>query len=56
MPEQVGFRCLECGHGFVIDVLSEGEAADRRRRQLPVGPIRCPECGSVKVRRVGRAA
>lgn len=56
MSEQVGFRCLACGNGFVIDVLSEREAEERRRLRLPVGPVSCPQCDSTKVERVRRAA
>lgn len=56
MSEQVGFRCLNCDNGFVIDVLSEREAEERRRLRLPVGPIRCPRCNSLRVERVRRAA
>jgi Zn finger protein HypA/HybF involved in hydrogenase expression len=56
MSEQVGFRCRDCDNGFVINLLSEREAEERRRLQLPVGPVRCPQCQSIRVERIRRAA
>jgi DNA-directed RNA polymerase subunit RPC12/RpoP len=56
MSEQVRFRCLSCGNGFVIDILSEREAEDRRRLNLPVGQVRCPQCNSINLEPVRRAA
>jgi DNA-directed RNA polymerase subunit RPC12/RpoP len=56
MSEQVGFRCLSCGDGFVINVLDKDEARERRRLHLPVGPVRCPQCESTNVERIRRAA
>jgi Zn finger protein HypA/HybF involved in hydrogenase expression len=56
MPDQVGFRCQDCNHGFVIDVLTPREVEQRRREKLPVGRIHCPQCDSVRVERVRLAA
>jgi transposase-like protein len=56
MSEAIGFRCRQCGDGFVVNVLSPEEIAERQRLRLSCGPIRCPQCGSLNVDRVRQAA
>lgn len=51
MPEMVGYRCKNCGEGFVIEVLTKDEVKDRRKAGLPTSPITCPKCGSHDVKR-----
>ena len=40
------FVCKNCGCRFVVEVLEEGEAEERR---LPASPVRCRECGSTSL-------
>lgn len=42
------FICRDCGCKFVVEVLEEGEAEERR---LPTSPIRCKDCGSNAIER-----
>jgi predicted RNA-binding Zn-ribbon protein involved in translation (DUF1610 family) len=51
MPEMVGYRCKNCGEGFVIEVLTKDEVKDRRKAGLPTSSITCPKCGSDQVKR-----
>jgi len=53
MPEMVGYRCKNCGEGFVIEVLTKDEVKERRKLGLPTAPITCPKCGSDRVKRAG---
>ncbi len=51
MPEMVGYRCKNCGEGFVIEVLTKDEVKDRRKAGLPTSSITCPRCGSDQIKR-----
>lgn len=51
MPEMVGYRCKNCGEGFVIEVLTKEEVKERRKMGLPTAPITCRNCGSDRVER-----
>ena len=51
MSEMVGYRCKNCGEGFVIEVLTRDEVKERRKAGLPTAPITCPRCGSDHVER-----
>ena len=51
MPEMVGYRCEDCGHGFVKEVLSPDEAEKARRERRPTYGIACEKCGSPRVKR-----
>ena len=51
MPEMVGYRCKNCDEGFVIEVLTKDEVKDRQKAGLPTSSIRCPRCGSDRVKR-----
>jgi len=44
----VGFVCTRCGLRFETQVFDKGEAESKRIRG---SPVRCPECGSIKVER-----
>lgn len=44
MSENVRYRCLNCGHRFEVEVLSEKERDEAVRKALPTSPIRCPKC------------
>lgn len=51
MPENVGYRCEQCGEGFVVEVLTKDEVKERRKTGLPTSPITCPKCGSNRLKR-----
>jgi hypothetical protein len=51
MPENVNFRCNNCGHRFVEEVLDRQEREEARREDRPVNPVRCPKCNRTDVRR-----
>jgi hypothetical protein len=34
MPEMVGYRCENCGHGFVKEILKPEEAQQMRREPV----------------------
>lgn len=51
MTEEVKFRCLNCGHRFVQEVLTEKEKREQARERLQSSPVSCPECGRTDVRR-----
>lgn len=40
------FRCRNCGHCFAAEVFERGEA---EARQLPGGPVHCPNCNRTDV-------
>ncbi len=41
--------CRSCGYEGEIPILSPEEAEEARRRREPIGPARCPRCGSSNV-------
>lgn len=47
MTEKVRYRCRNCGEEFTVDILTEEEKREARRRDEPVSPVRCPnpKCG-----------
>jgi Zn finger protein HypA/HybF involved in hydrogenase expression len=52
MPEPAGFKCEQCGHGFMLPVLTERELEELRRERRRGGSAQCPKCGSFNVSRV----
>lgn len=52
MPEPIGFRCDDCGYGFIEAVLTDAEKVDLKRKNQSWSALRCPKCNSIKVSRV----
>jgi hypothetical protein len=50
MSECRQYRCLNCGHRFVVEVLTPEERREAQRRNQPVYSIGCPECQRTNVR------
>ena len=51
MPELVRFRCLNCGHRFEEEVLTEEERREADRENQHTTPVHCPECNRTDIRR-----
>ena len=51
MTDVVRFRCINCGHRFETEVLSERERLEARRQDQPTWPVRCPHCMRTDIRR-----
>lgn len=51
MTESVRYRCLNCGNRFIVEVLTEEEREEARRKNTPTSPITCPECHRTDVDR-----
>ncbi|RZP20265.1 MAG: zinc ribbon domain-containing protein [Erythrobacter sp.] len=51
MTEVVRFRCLNCGHRFDTEVLTEEERREARREDRPTSPVHCPKCHRTDIRR-----
>lgn len=50
MPVKRRYRCQNCGHRFEVDVLTEQEKEQAKRREQRLYPIACPECKRQAVR------
>lgn len=50
MTEGKRFRCLNCGHRFEMNVLSEEERKEAKRKDEPFYPVACPSCRRTDVR------
>jgi hypothetical protein len=44
MPKRRRCRCRTCGERFELDVLTEEEMRENRRKNGPGSPIACPKC------------
>lgn len=51
MPISTRYRCNNCGHRFVVDVLTREESREAERRNQRVYAITCPACGRQDMRR-----
>ncbi|RUV91933.1 zinc ribbon domain-containing protein [Mesorhizobium sp. M1A.F.Ca.IN.022.07.1.1] len=51
MSETRRFQCLNCGHQFEAEVLTDREKEDARRQRQPVSSLACPKCNRTDVRR-----
>jgi DNA-directed RNA polymerase subunit RPC12/RpoP len=51
MADKVRFRCLNCGNRFEVEVLTEDEKREARRRNQPTREVRCPHCNRADIRR-----
>jgi len=51
MTERARLRCLNCGHRFEQDVLTQEERQQARREDRPTSPIACPMCRRTDTRR-----
>lgn len=52
MPESVGYRCKQCGDGFVLQLLTQSEIEELRRKNQRGSQPQCPTSGSFNVERV----
>lgn len=50
MPVPTRYRCRNCGHRFVVDLLTPEERRDAERQRRPLSGIACPECHRTDVR------
>lgn len=50
MPISSQYRCRNCGHRFLVEVLTREERQEAKRRNQPTYPISCPECHRQDVR------
>lgn len=53
MTERARFHCLNCGHEFDNEVLTEDEKLEYRRGLRRGGPVHCPRCNRTDVCRDG---
>jgi transposase-like protein len=44
MTQKQRYRCLNCGEKFEIEVLTDSERRDAKKRNIPVYAIACPKC------------
>jgi hypothetical protein len=51
MTEKAKFRCLNCGHKFEEEVMTEREKEQARRENRPTHPLACPKCRRTSVER-----
>lgn len=50
MTQRRRYRCHNCGNRFEIEVLTEEEKREARRKNVPVYRIVCPKCNRSEVR------
>lgn len=50
MPVSAHYRCKNCGHRFIVEVLTQEEQREAHRRNQRTFPIGCPECHRQDVR------
>ena len=50
MPERARFRCINCGHRFEAEVLTDAEKREARREDRPTSAVQCPQCRRVDIR------
>lgn len=51
MSSSVQFQCLNCGHRFEAEILTEDEVRELERRQRRAGVVQCPVCNRTDIRR-----
>jgi transposase-like protein len=51
MPKTERFRCLNCGHRFEAEALTQEEKQEAKREDKPIFSINCPICYRTDVRR-----